>query len=408
MKYFENLLRFTGIFVVFCAMLLAMGASAFAQNYSKRIFDIRSPLSQDILNVLIQQVPKLQTPDFERIAEDVQAASDDCSSKDCPIEVGLILGIMSVEDSYAGTAQARLYYFNLDMGSLANSATFPIPWFDAERVARGYKAEFDRYGDRQKAIAAYFVGYQALPANFQVAGLPQGLRDMVTKVMNFSAQWSHLGERNAPQVVETTPQTPKTVVREQPQPTYYDRSDIEQRYIQNMMHFNPKLDEDTAHQIFQAIEDNAGQYPKVDARLVMALVACESSFQPHDVSWCGASGLGELMPGTAQNLGVDDVFDVSQNIAGVFEYLQVQLDKWSSYNYPLDRVLAAYNAGPGEVAEYTDPPYDGIPPYDETINYVRRVVNIYFYLLPEDERSERLSGQSRHITEDNGTISLAP
>jgi soluble lytic murein transglycosylase-like protein len=113
------------------------------------------------------------------------------------------------------------------------------------------------------------------------------------------------------------------------------------------------------------------------------------------------------MPFTAEHFGVSDPYDIDENIGATFAYLQREINRWSNYNYPLDRVLAAYNAGPGAVEKYTNSPYNGIPPYDETINYVRKVVNIYFYLLPEDERTGRLSGQSRHITQTNGIIRLA-
>ncbi|HDS30657.1 MAG TPA: lytic transglycosylase domain-containing protein [Firmicutes bacterium] len=187
----------------------------------------------------------------------------------------------------------------------------------------------------------------------------------------------------------------------------YNLDDIAKAYIQNMMHFNRRLDEETGYKIFNAIANHAQNYRTVDARLVMALVACESSFRPDAVSRAGAQGLGQLMPFTAERFGVSDPFDIDENIGATFAYLEREFDRWSGYNYRLDRVLAAYNAGPGAVERYSDAPHHGIPPYNETINYVRRVVNIYYYLLPEGERTRFLSGQSRHITETNGFVSLA-
>jgi soluble lytic murein transglycosylase-like protein len=407
MKYFKRFICSTTTFISISALLLSilLSGSASAQTY-RRVFDIRSPLSQDILNLMTslireERCPNFPTPDLENITEGVQLAAEDYE-----IEPGFLLAMMAAEEEYSGLAQARLYYFNLDMGSaLANSPAFPVAWFDAERVARAYKAESERYDAREMAIAAYFVGSQSpqLPSNGDAADLPQGLRTIVTNVLNSAAEWSHLGERNAPQVVEASAQTPATSY-EQPG---VDLTEIENAYVANMMYFNPRLDEETGHQIFEAIRLHAENYPEVDARLVMALVACESSFKPNAVSHAGAQGLGQLMPFTAEHFGVSDPFDIDENIRATFAYLQREVNRWSSYNYTLDRVLAAYNAGPGAVEEYSDAPYYGIPPYDETINYVSRVVNIYFYLLPEDERTELLSGKSRHVTETNGTVQMA-
>jgi soluble lytic murein transglycosylase-like protein len=382
---------------------LVLAGSASAQGYTSRVVDLQSCLSQDILSLLVQQCPRFQTPDLERITKDVQISATAYN-----LEPGFVLAMMVADQEYSSDSlarypQARLYYFNLDMAAYNNQGVFPIAWFDAERVARAYTAEYQRYNSREKAIAAYFVGHHALASDFEVAELPQALRDLVTEVLNKTAEWSHLGERIAPQVVETSAQTPQTSF-EQPQ---YDLTEIEERYVQNMMVFNPRLDSATAHEIFEAIRKNAEDYQDVDARLVMALVACESSFRPNAVSHCGAQGLGQLMPFTSDNFGVLDPFDVNENIRGTFAYLQREIERWSGSNYPLDRVLAAYNAGPGAVEQYSDPPYNGIPPYDETVNYVARVVNIYFYLLPEEERAERLSGKSRHIAEANGTVYLA-
>jgi len=359
---------------------------------------MRSPLSQDIMDLVNQLHPNLQLPDIERVAEDVQLAG-----LDYDIEPSLLLSLMAGEDIYAGYAQARLYYFNLDMGSLADQAIFPIAWFDSERVARAYAAEFARYDDRTSAIAAYYVGSRSLPPDGDISGQTQGLIDLVSSILTMAAEWSHLGERGGPQLVqpdEDTPEDPFEYVE-------YDFTEIERAYIENMMHFNPNLDDETASEIFNAIRQHAADYQNVDARLVMALVATESSFRPDAVSHAGAQGLGQLMPFTSEGLGVSDAFDINENIRGTFTYLDRELSRWESYNYTLDRVLAAYNAGPGAVERYSDAPNHGIPPYEETQNYVPRVINIYFYFLPENERAEYLSGKSRFVTETNGTLQLA-
>lgn len=102
----------------------------------------------------------------------------------------------------------------------------------------------------------------------------------------------------------------------------------------------------------------------VDPDLFERLVQQESSFNPDARSPVGAIGLAQLMPGTAGDLGVDPT-DPEQNLRGGARYLRQQLDRFGST--PL--ALAAYNAGPGRVSEY-----GGIPPFEETQNYVRRIL----------------------------------
>lgn len=98
--------------------------------------------------------------------------------------------------------------------------------------------------------------------------------------------------------------------------------------------------------------------------LFLKLVRQESGFNPRAVSPAGAIGLAQLMPGTAEGLGVDP-FDPIQNLTGGARYLKTQYDKFGRW----DLALAAYNAGPGAVAKY-----GGIPPYKETQNYVKKVM----------------------------------
>jgi len=113
------------------------------------------------------------------------------------------------------------------------------------------------------------------------------------------------------------------------------------------------------------IRDAAARYG-VPERLVTALIAEESQFNPRAVSRRGAIGLMQLMPQTAELLGVRDSYDPLENLDAGVRYLRELLDRFDN-NLPL--VLAAYNAGEKAVVEYR-----GVPPYPETRDYISRVL----------------------------------
>jgi soluble lytic murein transglycosylase-like protein len=98
--------------------------------------------------------------------------------------------------------------------------------------------------------------------------------------------------------------------------------------------------------------------------LVRSVMAAESGFQPDVVSPKGAIGLMQLMPQTAQDLGVDP-YDPAQNVDAGVRYLRDLLNRYEGGRW---RALAAYNAGPGAVDKY-----GGVPPYRETIDYINRI-----------------------------------
>ena len=103
----------------------------------------------------------------------------------------------------------------------------------------------------------------------------------------------------------------------------------------------------------------------VNEDIFLRLVGAESSWNPRAKSGAGAMGLVQLMPGTAQGLGVSDPYDPVQSLTGGARYLSQQLKRFGSY----DKALAAYNAGPGNVERY-----GGIPPFKETQNYVKKIL----------------------------------
>jgi soluble lytic murein transglycosylase-like protein len=117
------------------------------------------------------------------------------------------------------------------------------------------------------------------------------------------------------------------------------------------------------------IDRYAAQY-RVDPVLVRAVIAVESNFDPRCVSNKGARGLMQLMPENAREYGVRNVFDPEENIRGGVHNLA---DLLARYRGDLHRVLAAYNAGGGAVSKY-----GGIPPYEETMTYVKRALTVYY------------------------------
>jgi len=125
----------------------------------------------------------------------------------------------------------------------------------------------------------------------------------------------------------------------------------------------------TAPQALNRYIQLAAANHQVDPLLIKAVIKAESNFDPSAISPKGAQGLMQLMPGTAKDLAVSNPFDPLQNINGGTKYLRYLLDNFKG-NVELS--LAAYNAGPGNVA-----PYGVVPNIPETQNYVAKVMETY-------------------------------
>lgn len=115
----------------------------------------------------------------------------------------------------------------------------------------------------------------------------------------------------------------------------------------------------------EEIFTEAAEKYNVPKNLIKAIAKAESDFNPNATSGAGAQGIMQLMPATARELGVTDSYDPYQNIMGGTKYISQMLEK---YDGNVSLALAAYNAGSNNVAKY-----GGIPPFEETQNYVVKV-----------------------------------
>ena len=134
----------------------------------------------------------------------------------------------------------------------------------------------------------------------------------------------------------------------------------------NLAHPEPlKKGPDKYHRLIEEVSINNGVPPA----LVKAVIHAESGFDPDAVSSRGAMGLMQVMPLTADMVGISDPYDPHENIQAGVKYLKYMLDMFNG-NEML--AVAAYNSGPRKVKKY-----GGIPPYKETRRYVRKVFSYY-------------------------------
>jgi soluble lytic murein transglycosylase-like protein len=141
--------------------------------------------------------------------------------------------------------------------------------------------------------------------------------------------------------------------------------DLRTRRFQRSPAYESRADASSSQPVEKSIQQAAAKY-NLAPELIRSVIRAESNFQPSAVSPAGAKGLMQLMPETARELGVKNVFDIHQNIDGGARYLRQMLDRFGG---DVKRALAAYNAGPGAVDQH-----NGDVPYAETRQYVKRVM----------------------------------
>jgi len=139
------------------------------------------------------------------------------------------------------------------------------------------------------------------------------------------------------------------------------------------------------HDIIRAAAERYG----LDADLIHCVIAMESNFNPKAVSRKNARGLMQLLPQTAAQLGVHDIFDPKENVEAGARYLKELLGK---YNNNMTLALAAYNAGPERVEQYGR----RVPPYPETLLYVQRIARSYAKV--KAEAAQNKDGSSGTVT----------
>ena len=139
--------------------------------------------------------------------------------------------------------------------------------------------------------------------------------------------------------------------------------------------FRPKKE-----RLFHSIILQAASRHEIDPALVKAIIMAESGYNPNAISKKGAKGLMQLMPSTAEALGVEDVFNPEQNISGGVRYFKQLVNRFDG---DVKLALAAYNAGSKKVRHY-----QGIPPYKTTHYYIEKVFE--YYELYKDQMTEEM------------------
>lgn len=131
----------------------------------------------------------------------------------------------------------------------------------------------------------------------------------------------------------------------------------------------PSVSGRKAEHLYHMFIIQTASHHQIDPALIKAIIMAESGYNPRAISKRGAKGLMQLMPGTAQALGVEDIFNPRQNITGGVQYFKQMVNR---FNGDVKLALAAYNAGSRNVRNY-----NGVPPFKATHSYIKKVFKYY-------------------------------
>ena len=172
-------------------------------------------------------------------------------------------------------------------------------------------------------------------------------------------------------LLASTPETKPSALKKPPRKLSKPKFNIRNPRF-NFPPFKGKKGEHAYHPII----NKASEQHDIDPALVKAVIMAESSYNPRAVSPKGAVGLMQLMPTTAESLGVANSFNPEQNVQGGTKYLKKLIDQFDG---DIKLALAAYNAGPAHVRKH-----NGVPPFKDTIFYVHKVYHYYDFYKNQD------------------------
>lgn len=329
--------RFLGM-----ALAMAIASCGFAQSLDeylkvRRASGITSPANSVALNALVG------TKSFELI--------------------GTVQGVV-------GAGELTNILFQLADGETIRIVTRNAPeWLSASEMDVRLLVKATRERENGE-LSAFLLG---AATDAQVAPVEAGERNAGTKTSNQTAPKSSTGSglrgqigRGGTTLTSRSASAPRVVPAQEALIAYAS-------FIKNR---NKRLSDAQAMEIANGVIGFSIQYG-VDARLVMAILITESGFNPGATSRSGAMGLGQLMPATARGLGVTNAYDTNQNLYGTVRTIRGHLERYHKQTggdafEALVLSLAAYNAGSGAVRKH-----GGVPPYRETQNYVRKVIDTY-------------------------------
>jgi soluble lytic murein transglycosylase-like protein len=344
----------------FCLMLWLTGSAAFGSAYPEadRYFAVRDASHSVKSNVTFEQVQANATLWKEALIE-VRGAIRGCARRD---DGGTLIISRDAGDTFVVEAQQPLPEKTVDLSRTV-------------RVLARLPADHPSFSSLQ--LVAVTSEYEA--ASLEIEREKQREKRQLAARPRVPVA-SHSRRRSVRQALRHR----EAIRRGRSRQTLLASRglDLLGRYAAAVRWFNPRLSEADAWRLAQSITWYSYRYG-LDARLIMAVIAVESNFNATAVSPKGAMGLGQLMPGTASGLGVADPWSPEQNIEGATRLLRghlsragaaVQAPSWDQIRL----ALACYNAGAGAVRKY-----QGVPPYRETQNYIKKVGRLYFQMCGE-------------------------